>query len=133
VGYLLLFVFLWWAWTLAPIVNTVIPGGTPLNRRVLYVLGIDIVGLVAIARYFRTWSLLWQVPLQALAAVMLFKGVGSVVRLIFDRPHALIEPTGLWYVGIALCGVIAALLMKTLQVRFLGGHYRHLTTRWSGP
>jgi hypothetical protein len=132
-SFLLLFAFLWWLWTLSPIVDSVMPGGAPLKQRVLVILMIDIIGLVAIARYFKAWSLLWQVPLQALAAVLLFTGIGTVVTLAIDRPHALFESIGLWYEGFAVAGVTAALLMKRLQVRFLGGHHRHLTTRSSGP
>jgi len=97
------------------------------------VLAFDVCGLVAIAVYFKTWSLLWQVPLQALAAIFLLKGVSTLIMLAFERPQALISPLGLWYGGLVVAGVAAALLMKRLQVQFLGGHHRHLTTRSSGP
>jgi hypothetical protein len=97
------------------------------------VLAFDVCGLVAIAVYFKSWSLLWQVPLQALAAVCLLKGVSTLMTLAFERPHALISPLGLWYGGLVVAGVAAALLMKRLQVQFLGGHHRHLTARSIGP
>jgi hypothetical protein len=109
------------------------PGGAPVHRRLLYVLAFDVCGLVAIAVYFKTWSLLWQVPLQALAAVSLLKGVRTLVTLAFERPQALIGPLGLWYGALVVAGVAAALLMKRIQAQFLGGHHRHLTTRSRGP
>lgn len=129
----LLFAFLWWLWTLASLVGSLRPGGAPIQQRLLYVLAFDVCGLVAIAVYFKTWSLLWQVPLQALAAVFLLEGVSALVKLAFERPQALISPLGLWYGGLVVAGVTAALLMKRLQVQFLGGHHRHLTTRSSRP
>ena len=127
---LLLFAFLWWLWTLTTLVESVMPGGVPIRRPVLYVLILDLGGLVAIAAYFKTWSLLWQVPLQALAAVCLLIGVRNLMKLVFEHPHALIGTLGLWYGGLVVLGAAAALLMKQLQIRFLGGHHRHLTTGW---
>jgi hypothetical protein len=130
---LLLFAFLWWLWTLDSLVGGLEPGWAPIQRRLLYVLAVDVCGLAAIAVYFKTWSLLWQVPLQALAAIILLEGAGALVTLAFERPQALISSLGLWYGGLVVAGLAAAGLMKRLQVQFLGGHHRHLTARSSGP
>jgi len=127
VAFLLLFVLLWFFWTLDSLIRSVPPWGPPVNSRVLYLLIVDVLVLTAVARYLKTWSLLWQLPMQALALVLLFTGVRGIVGAPFRDLNILVAPPGLWYAG---CIAVAALLgvtMRRLQWQFLDGRHRHLT------
>src|ERR1700733_4004344 len=126
-AFLLLFVLLCFFWTLDSLVRSVPPWGPPVNSRVLYLLIVDVLVLTAVARYLKTWSLLWQLPMQALALVLLMTGMGGLIHALFRNWHLLITPKGLWFGG---CFVAAALLgafMRRMQWRFLDERHSHLT------
>ena len=131
-GYLLLLVFLFWVWTLEPVVASLLPNGALITRRILYVqIGVLIV-TAGVAAYFRTWSLIWQLPMQGLTMALFVAGVTPIVSLLFYTPRDLVDSKVLPYVGLVAGGAATMLLMKRMQVRFLGGYHRHLTTRSSG-
>jgi hypothetical protein len=127
VAFLLMFVLLWFFWTLNSLISTVPPWGPPLNSRVLYVLIADVLVLVAVARYLKTWSVLWQLPMQALALVLLFTGVRGIVRALFRDLDILVAPPGLWYGGCIAAAALLGVTMRRLQWQFLDGRHRHLT------
>ncbi len=131
VAYLLLFVLMWFYWTLNPIVHSIPSWGPPPKARVYLMLTVDVLLLVTVARYLRTWSLLWQVPLQALALVFLVTGLSGLVGALFHNRHLLAEREGAWFGGCLVTAVVLGALMRRLQWRFLDGRHRHLTTAWS--
>ena len=128
VAFLLLFVLLWFYWTLDSLIRSVPPWGPPLNPRVLYVLIADVLVLLAVAKYLKTWSVLWQLPMQALALVLLFTGVRGIFRAPFRDLNILVAPPGLWYGGCIAAAALLGVTMRRLQWQFLDGRHRHLTS-----
>src|ERR1700733_13132610 len=127
-AFLLLFVLLCFFWTLDSLVRSVPPWGPPVNSRVLYLLIVDVLVITAVARYLKTWSLLWQLPMQALALVLLFTGVRGIVGALFRDLNILVAPSGLWYGGCITVAALLGVIMRRLQWQFLDGRHRHLTT-----
>ena len=127
VAYLLLFVLLGFYCAFDPLISSIPPWGPAIKLRIVVLLFADFLVLTAVARYLKTWSLLWQLPMQALALVLLMTGMGGLIHALFRNWHLLITPKGLWFGG---CFVAAALLgafMRRMQWRFLDGRHSHLT------
>src|SRR5579862_7743670 len=127
VASLLLFVLLWFLWTLDSLVSSVPLWGPPVNSRVLYALIVGVLVLAAVARYLKTWSVLWQLPMQALALALLFTGVSGILRALFRDLNLLFAPRGLWYGGCIAAATLLGVTMRRLQWQFLDGRHRHLT------
>jgi uncharacterized membrane protein YbhN (UPF0104 family) len=75
--------------------------------------------LAACSILLRDTSVLWQIPLQALAASCLAVGVAVIVTAAFGNWHSLLGPTGYRATGCLAVGLGAAWLMRQLQVRLL--------------
>jgi hypothetical protein len=127
VASLLLFVLLWFFWTLDSLISSVPPWGPPVNSRILYALIVGVLVLAAVARYLKTWSVLWQLPMQALALVLLFTGVSGILRALFRDLNILVAPRGLWYGGCVAAAALLGVTMRRLQWQFLDGRHHHLT------
>jgi len=90
-----------------------------LTLRVLAVGAFGAVLLAASSLVLRDTSVLWQIPLQALAASCLAVGLGVVVTAAFGNWHSLLGATGYRAAGCLAVGLSAAWLMRRLQARRL--------------
>ena len=121
VGFLILFVTLWFLWPLQDALTTFAVSGTvPLPMRMLVA---DLIGpalLVGATVYLRVPSILWQIPMQALAAACLFVGVGTLVL----SWHELSPRSAAVCVGYLVVGASLAWFMRNLQRHFLSPHKR---------
>jgi hypothetical protein len=79
VGGLVLFLTLWFLWPLQDVLRTVAVPAVPLPPRIWVAAVIAPGFLLAAAAYFRSPSMLWQVPLQALMLACLFVGVSTLI------------------------------------------------------
>jgi hypothetical protein len=77
------------------------------------------VALVAASLVLGERSILWQGPLQSVAASALIVSVRYLVEAVFTNPHWLTSVGAVVCVAYAFIGFAAAWLMKRLQKRFL--------------
>ena len=121
VGFLVLFVTLWFLWPLQDVLTTLAVSGTvPFSRRMLVADSIGPALLIGATVYLRAPSMLWQIPMQALAAACLFAGVGILVL----SWHELSPRSAAICVGYLAVGASLAWFMRNLQRHFLSPHKR---------
>jgi hypothetical protein len=89
----------------------------PIRLALIAVAGLALLGTACAV--IRDISALWQIPLQAFAGGTLVVGVGVIVTTIFADWHLLYGSLGLRALSSLLLGLLAAWLMRRLQVRLL--------------
>ena len=88
------------------------------TRLALFVLaGVALLGIACVV--IRDVSALWQIPLQAFAGGTLVVGVGSIATTALADWHLLYGSLGLRALASLASGLLAAWLMRRLQVRLL--------------
>jgi uncharacterized membrane protein YbhN (UPF0104 family) len=104
--------------TFAQVAAFVVLPSHVITLRVLAAGAFGVALLAACSILLRDTSILWQIPLQALAASCLAVGA-VIVTAAFGNWHSLLGPTGYRATGCLAVGLGAAWLMRQLQVRLL--------------
>ena len=128
IGALVLFLTLWFLWTLTPILAALaVPSGHTAPRIWLGAV-IATVLLLGASAYLRAPSLLWQVPMQALALAFLVVGL-QVLILDWRSLSGRMAATSVGYLA---AGAGCGWFMRKFQKQFLSPH-KPPNNRWRGP
>lgn len=128
VGALLLFVTLWFLWPLTDAVTWLITPGYLAGHRLWVVALIAGSLLAGASTYLREPSLLWQIPLQALAAALILSGLPRLLDCLQSAlNHRHLSVSGVAVsIGCIAAGVFLAMWMKKLKHHYLIRRRTHL-------
>ena len=118
VGALVLFLTLWFFWPIQEVLRALPTPTLPIPPRLWIAAIIAPSLLIAGAAYLRAPTMLWQVPLQALALACLIVGLRT---LVLSARHSSLKTAGIG-VGYLVTAALLGWLMRDLQRHFLRPH-----------